>query len=867
MTLEELQILITAETKGLKEEIDNVKKQIGGMNTEVKSSTAGITKAFGMLKTALVALGIGKFVKDSIDAASNLQGAMLGLQSILAGQGQDFTKANTFIQSYIKDGLIPLTDAVTAYKNLASRGYSDEQIQNVLSRLKDSAAFGRQASLSMGQAVKSASEGLKNENSILVDNAGVTKNVAQMWDDYAKKVGKSRNDLTQHEKIQAEVNGIMQGTRFQVGDAAKYTETYAGKVAALGKIFNDIKVNIGNAFMPILNIALPVLQILLNAIATVTGYVAQFMQALFGTNKQQVNNANTANMAANAQLNLGNATKKAGDKAKRGVAGFDEINQLQEDIAKNADAAADSMGGATPTTPAMPSMPTISTPEIPQWIQDFANDVKEYFAPVKPVLDEVGAAFSDLGSAFGELGNAFMQNPIVQESLKSLGDMLRNGIIGNLYQLSGAIEVVTGVARILASLFNGDFSESFHGFENVVSGTWDVVTGIMYPFFPEIAQKMQTFKDDFSKKWESLKGDIQKYGDPAKLEASDFGDYIRDKVSEKWTDLKTATANKWGEIKLGINNEWEMIKQITWDDVNNTLVGYWESLKSDSITKWDTFKNMLSEKWNNIKEQIGWADVKNSLLTHWGNLETESGKKWDSFKVTLGGKWDNILTQIGWDDVKTTVLRYWKSLNDDSGTEFDNLKSTLSQKWEEIRGSDWGTVKDTILGIWGQLKTESETIFGELGKSIKNIIKTPVNAVIDAINKVIDGINKIRVTVPDIPGIIKGFSLGFNLDPFPPMLARGGIVDSPTLAMIGEAGKEAVVPLENTSFVNTLASAVGSAVMASMQFSGSSSQNTGAYGNQEIVIQIDGTKMARVMIPGFNKEVQRMGYKTILQTV
>ena len=32
-------------------------------------------------------------------------------------------------------------------------------------------------------------EGLKNENSILVDNAGVTKNVAKMWEDYAKAIG------------------------------------------------------------------------------------------------------------------------------------------------------------------------------------------------------------------------------------------------------------------------------------------------------------------------------------------------------------------------------------------------------------------------------------------------------------------------------------------------------------------------------------------------------------------------------------------------------------------------------------------------------------------------------------------------------
>ena len=41
----------------------------------------------------------------------------------------------------------------------------------------------------MGEAIKSAAEGIKNENSILVDNAGVTKNLSVIWDEYAASIG------------------------------------------------------------------------------------------------------------------------------------------------------------------------------------------------------------------------------------------------------------------------------------------------------------------------------------------------------------------------------------------------------------------------------------------------------------------------------------------------------------------------------------------------------------------------------------------------------------------------------------------------------------------------------------------------------
>ena len=47
------------------------------------------------------------------------------------------------------------------------------------------------------------------ENSVLSDAAGVQKNISKMYEDYAKKIGKSTDELTQAEKAQAVYNGIM----------------------------------------------------------------------------------------------------------------------------------------------------------------------------------------------------------------------------------------------------------------------------------------------------------------------------------------------------------------------------------------------------------------------------------------------------------------------------------------------------------------------------------------------------------------------------------------------------------------------------------------------------------------------------------
>lgn len=453
MTLEELQILITTETSGLRRELNNVRRELGGMDRAVRQSTDAMKNAFKAVAVALATLGIGKYIKDSIQAASDLEGAFLGLQSIVEGQGRSFAKAKGFINDYVSDGLVPLTDAVNAYKNLAARGYNDDQIEQVMGRLKDAAAFGRQSSYTLGAAVASATEGLKNENSILVDNAGVTKNVAKMWEDYAATIGTTANNLTQQQKIQAEVNGIMEETKFQVGDAARYADTYAGRVAYLSRTLSEIKVNIGQAFMPIANVVIPILQKLANWLVRVTSYFRYFMQAFFGVSKSsKQSNAVIGGGGVAAQDSFGTAAenagkkaeksgekvKKAAEEAERSIAGFDEINSLTEPSKNSSGDSGGSSGGGAGAGGVGGigaddmgigdfGMPEIDTETIPANIQAMVDKIKKTFKDLRDGVKGVGAiiadAFSGIGPALQPLRDAV--GPVMLSILKIGGTLLQ----------------------------------------------------------------------------------------------------------------------------------------------------------------------------------------------------------------------------------------------------------------------------------------------------------------------------------------------------------------------------------------------------------------------------------------------------------
>ena len=245
------------DTSGVKKGKKQIETSVNGIGKSISTVSSALTKLGAAIGIAFGVKAIVDFSKTAIKASNELENSLIGLQSIVEGQGKSFTKAKSFIDDYVKDGLVPAANATTAYKNLAMRGYSQAQIEKVMTALKDSAAFGRQASLSLGEAVTSATEGLKNENSILVDNAGVTKNVSKMWQDYARQIGVSVNNLTQAQKIEAEVNGIMQETRFQMGDAAKVANTFSGQASALSYAFNRLKVAVGDFIKPIIQAVMP----------------------------------------------------------------------------------------------------------------------------------------------------------------------------------------------------------------------------------------------------------------------------------------------------------------------------------------------------------------------------------------------------------------------------------------------------------------------------------------------------------------------------------------------------------------------------------------------------------------------------------
>lgn len=136
---------------------------------------------------------------------------------------------------------------------------------------------------------------------------------------------------------------------------------------------------------------------------------------------------------------------------------------------------------------------------------------------------------------------------------------------------------------------------------------------------------------------------------------------------------------------------------------------------------------------------------------------------------------------------------------------FDGISSTVEGAISGISNVIQGGL-DLISSVWSGDWQGIVDSFGSIIGGIGEVCKAPINAVISILNGAIEAINSVSIDTPDwLPFGWGGKHLGFNLGKIE-YLAKGGVVKSATPAIVGEAGKEAVMPLErNTGWISQLA--------------------------------------------------------------
>jgi phage-related protein len=247
-----------------------------------------------------------------------------------------------------------------------------------------------------------------------------------------------------------------------------------------------------------------------------------------------------------------------------------------------------------------------------------------------------------------------------------------------------------------------------------------------------------------------------------------------------------------------------------WDKISETLKAVWIIIK-------DTAKKVWDKIWGFVK------DVADAIVTLW----KDDVAKVTEFFNNLGEKIKNV-----WNNVTGWVEDKWNNTVNSLRDKIDRLKGWFKDLWNKIKGwaSDaWEGIKrqfrqvadffgNIFRNAWQKVKnvfSSGGSIFRGIKDGIASTFKNVVNRLIGGINNVIAipfrAIDRALTTIRNTS--IAGFRpftwLPYVYTPRIPYLAEGGVIESPTVAMLGEAGAEAVVPLDNNNaWINELAKTI-----------------------------------------------------------
>ncbi|WP_417774510.1 phage tail protein, partial [Streptococcus pneumoniae] len=282
--------------------------------------------------------------------------------------------------------------------------------------------------------------------------------------------------------------------------------------------------------------------------------------------------------------------------------------------------------------------------------------------------------------------------------------------------------------------------------------------------------------------------------------------------------------------------------------------GLWTKLQEifEPIGQW--FGEKFQQAWDAIGNIFGnlgswfggrWNDSKNALA----EANTWLGDKFKSGRDKVNSAFEKVGSWFGdrWNDIKDGV----KEADTWFGEKFESAKKKTQNPFQKIGswfGDRWKDMQDALKEIPNWFKN----LFNDAMDNAKNIVKSGIDKLKSFFN--FDwSLPKIKLPHFNISG---SFSLmppripSFSVDWY----ARGGVFNSPSIIGVGEAGQEAVMPLErNTGWISILAQKLAERMPANNVPTGYSLPAG------DIVIQIAGHEFGRVAIQEINKEHERAG--------
>lgn len=819
MTIEELQVVLTANTAQFKKELGTLRSEINKITGATDDISKKVPKhmgiamagasAFGNILANVVTAGFHAVTASVGDAIKRLD-TLKAYPNVMAGLGFSADDSKKSLDM-LNEGILGLPTSLdqivrstqqlaTVSPNLASATKRALAMNNAFLASGASQDSATQAGIQFNQMLATGKPDMQSWNSIQMTMPAQLQQVAKsMLGASASSTdlrdammdGKITTGQLADEFVKLNENGANgfasfadQAKSATGGIGTSIANMHTALVRGLANIMDAIgQANIAGFFNWVasaINSVIPVVIGFVQAIIMAVGWVA----TLFGAkgskgsegvkkNIEATNNAmaKTAGNAGGVGKALDGASGKA-KKLKQQLAGFDEMNVLTEDTG---DSGGSGGGGGGAGGGQAFEFPEPDTSKATNKAQQMADKIKSILASIanSPFVKGFVLVFESVAEAIGVvvgwLGK-FVVQPIIDFFAKIMENEVVKGILEAVAFAVGMLVGALTLGLIVFGLWN-----LIVGIATAVTGAFTVVMGILTSPIVLVVAAIALL----------ITGIVL--------------------LVKNWETVSRVAGEVWANIVAVWNIVAEWFKTNVIDPVVKFFADLWAGIQLifNNVVNW--FKDIFQKAWLGI--QIIWSVV----VAYYSGI-------WNGIVAIFSGvgNWFAGVFQGAWNGIKSI---------------FGGVGSFFVGIWNTITGI-FGSIGTAIgNGIAGAFKTVVNAILG--------FAENTINGFIRAINVAIDLINK-------IPGVNVGKLSTLSV----PRLATGGVIDKATLAVVGESGREAVMPLENnTGWITELANKIG---------------QRGGGQAQTIIVKIGEETLIRKVVDGINDLSYQQG-ETVIQ--
>lgn len=766
-------------------------------------------------------------------------------------------QAEEVIKTLAMSGLVDMANGLKVVD--ARTGEYKEGVAGLVLTMKDLSAS---ALVESAEGIDRITRFIRSGNASFVDGIIEVGNMNYAYREFAKTLNKDVQDLTEAERAQARLNMVQ-------AEGQKAFGAYASTMQSAGKLWQSIQqkfvqitATIGEAMSPIFDtLANGIFQFVsavqggvgeaTNDIRMFSVKVAGVIVAMFrgigrllskipyiGKNFEGLANFTMKPIKAIDTLTdstnglggaMGNAESGAKDLKKElaGLAGFDEMNVLKSGAGEGGGGL---VGIGAGISDALQS--SVDDFDATTLINEIASEINlgDWSAVDKVFEDKMGMSIGEfLAPGFiltkiDAIAKALTLPTSLQEQIRVMAGEAVAEIVGMSENITNRLIWLDANGQAITA----DMAEGLiDNVKKIKNKSIDEINSNVVEQIASLDYLKDEAKTISKEQYDQMVKEVKSGGKKQIAEQEAIAKEIEDEI----TRLKDSGIEITEEMRKGITEKVTLLR-------DNTV----DIMIDDADTQIEVLKKLKNESGYITAEQVSSA-IKNSILKRdttinnaqkeydetikkLDNLKANSASMTDEMYQTLKDKAINKKNSII--DTATAehngVVKEIEAMGGESTDAVNLSTGEMKSKWEMF----WNNAGKSVTGAWNTVSLAIGNLFAGIGYEMSK----GLNVIIDEINKklrewqgYIDWYNRNNGPFPDINVQLgqlsrlkefanNGQSAGGNkghTGGSAGWFAQGGIVTSPTLAMIGEAGREAVVPLENnTGWINELAGKINS---------------------------------------------------------